>query len=268
MKVINKSKMQPHEKELLRSEMSILRLMRHSHVIYLKSLIDSKDVLYIVMEYVKGGELYDVLTSEGKLPELTVHRLIAQLLRTIAYLHKCGIVHRDLKPENILLTSRTVDEAAIKIADFGLSCLCGPNEKLIQPCGTLVYVAPDVFTLQGYNHGVDIWSAGVILHLLLTGRVPFPVVRSAGPAILTQREKFYTLKFDQPHWKDISRSAQDLISKMCEVDPQKRFTAEQCLDHIWIKNPTAVLKEGSKLKEQPVVVVPSFENETEKHQTE
>eukprot|EP01053_Blabericola_migrator_P002783 Blabericola_migrator_1__2782@NODE_1796_length_3779_cov_80_525862_g1158_i0_p1_GENE_NODE_1796_length_3779_cov_80_525862_g1158_i0NODE_1796_length_3779_cov_80_525862_g1158_i0_p1_ORF_typecomplete_len1184_score182_94Pkinase/PF00069_25/3e74Pkinase_Tyr/PF07714_17/9_4e45Kinaselike/PF14531_6/1_3e16PH/PF00169_29/2_2e16Kdo/PF06293_14/2_7e12EFhand_7/PF13499_6/2_9e09EFhand_7/PF13499_6/5_4e03EFhand_1/PF00036_32/2_6EFhand_1/PF00036_32/3_4e05EFhand_8/PF13833_6/0_27EFhand_8/PF13833_6/0_00041Pkinase_fungal/PF17667 len=243
IKIINKNRMTQHEKELLRGEMSILRLLRHPHVIYLKSLVTTKDILHIVMELVPGGELFDAISQRAPLSEMVVNRLTSQLLKTLVYLHKAGIVHRDLKPENILLTDRDVEKADIKIADFGLSCLCGPNEKLFQPCGTLVYVAPEVLTLQGYSHPVDLWSLGVIVYLLLAGRLPFPIMRNSGMSVLTEREKFYTPKFDGAVWKNVSRSAQDFISRLLELKPEKRMTASESLNHIWIKNPSAVLKD-------------------------
>eukprot|EP01054_Gregarina_sp_Poly1_P000213 Gregarina_sp_Poly_1__212@NODE_104_length_14336_cov_169_911977_g91_i0_p2_GENE_NODE_104_length_14336_cov_169_911977_g91_i0NODE_104_length_14336_cov_169_911977_g91_i0_p2_ORF_typecomplete_len1399_score245_74Pkinase/PF00069_25/1_2e72Pkinase_Tyr/PF07714_17/1_8e44PH/PF00169_29/9_9e18Kinaselike/PF14531_6/2_9e16Kdo/PF06293_14/5_5e11EFhand_1/PF00036_32/0_84EFhand_1/PF00036_32/1_1e05EFhand_7/PF13499_6/4_7e08EFhand_7/PF13499_6/3_9e03Pkinase_fungal/PF17667_1/6_6e03Pkinase_fungal/PF17667_1/7_4e08EFhand_6/PF13 len=243
IKVINKSRMTQHEKDLLRGEMSILRLLRHPHVIYLKSLVATREVLHIIMELVPGGELFDAIAIKGHLSETVVNRLTCQLLKTLVYLHKAGIVHRDLKPENILLTNKDVDKADVKIADFGLSCLCGPTEKLFQPCGTLVYVAPEVLTLQGYSHPVDLWSLGVIVYLLLAGRLPFPIMRNSGMSVLTEREKFYRPKFDSLVWRNVSRSAQDFISKLLELRPERRMTASESLNHIWIKNPSAVLKD-------------------------
>lgn len=227
----------------------------------MQSLISSREVLHIVMELVPGGELFEAISRGGRLSEKTTQRLTTQILKTLAYLHKAGIVHRDLKPENVLLTDRNVDRADIKIADFGLSCLCGPSEKLVQPCGTLAYVAPEVLTLQGYNHRVDMWSLGVMVYLLLSGKLPFPIMRNSGVAVLTEREvkpcrpplgllsssgpspsqervcmqKFYVPKFDAPAWKTVSRSAQDFIQKLLIIDPAQRMTGEEALAHIWIK---------------------------------
>lgn len=140
------------------------------------------------MELVPGGELFDVISGRGPLGEVTVNRLTSQILRTLLYLHQSGIIHRDLKPENILLTSRNVDQADVKVADFGLSCICGPSERLYQPCGTLVYVAPEILTLQGYNHAIDLWSLGAVVYLLLSGKLPFPTMRTSGLRVLTDRE--------------------------------------------------------------------------------
>ncbi|VTZ68799.1 calcium-dependent protein kinase 7, putative [Plasmodium chabaudi chabaudi] len=240
IKVINNRSVSIYEKELLRSEISILRLLRHPNVIFLKEIINTKETLYISMELVKGGELYDFLLSETRLSEIHANKIISQLIKTVAYLHKCGIIHRDIKPENILLTDKSKD-AQIKLTDFGLSTLCAPNELLKEPCGTLAYVAPEVITLQGYNHKVDAWSIGVILYLLLSGKLPFPINKNTEMNI----QKTYVLSFRDNIWKTISSSAKDLISKLLELNAEKRISASEALEHIWIKNPTAVINENS-----------------------
>ncbi|ETB57751.1 CAMK protein kinase [Plasmodium yoelii 17X] len=240
IKVINNRSVSIYEKELLRSEISILRLLRHPNVIFLKEIINTKETLYISMELVKGGELYDFLLSETRLSEIHANKIISQLIKTVAYLHKCGIIHRDIKPENILLTDKSKD-AQIKLTDFGLSTLCAPNELLKEPCGTLAYVAPEVITLQGYNHKVDAWSIGVILYLLLSGKLPFPINKNTEMNI----QKTYVLSFRDNIWKTISSSAKDLISKLLELNADKRISASEALEHIWIKNPTAVINENS-----------------------
>ncbi|ANQ08114.1 Asparagine-rich protein [Plasmodium coatneyi] len=240
IKVIDKRSVSIYEKELLRSEISILRLLRHPNVIYLKEIINTKETLYISMELVKGGELYDFLLTETRLSEIHANKIITQLIKTVAYLHRCGIIHRDIKPENILLTDKSRD-AQIKLTDFGLSTLCAPNELLKEPCGTLAYVAPEVITLQGYNHKVDAWSIGIILYLLLSGKLPFPISKNTEMNV----QKNYVLTFKDHVWKSISSSAKDLISKLLELNVEKRISANEALEHIWIKNPTAVINENS-----------------------
>uniref|UniRef100_A0A8C9GL60 Calcium/calmodulin-dependent protein kinase n=1 Tax=Piliocolobus tephrosceles TaxID=591936 RepID=A0A8C9GL60_9PRIM len=240
IKVIDKRSVSIYEKELLRSEISILRLLRHPNVIYLKEIINTKETLYISMELVKGGELYDLILTEKIFSEIHANKIITQLIKTVAYLHKCGIIHRDIKPENILLTDKSKD-AQIKLTDFGLSTLCAPNELLTDPCGTLAYVAPEVITLQGYNHKIDTWSIGVILYLLLSGKLPFPINKNTELDV----NKYYVLNFKEPIWKRVSTSAKNFISRLLEVDVQKRISASEALEHIWIKNPTAVINENS-----------------------
>lgn len=235
VKIVDKSKIGVQERELLRSEIAILRLLSHKHVIYLKDVSDTCDSLYIVMELVKGGELYDLINQKHRLSEAHTHKIICQLLEIVAYLHKCGIIHRDIKPENILLTDKT-ESATIKLTDFGLSTLCDPNELLTQPCGTLAYVAPEVLTLQGYNQKADVWSIGVIMFLLLRGRLPFSV---KNPANLNMN-KHYRVRFEGRHWEGVSTSAKDLITRLLHLNPEKRITVFDALDHIWVKNFVAV----------------------------
>ncbi|UKJ89759.2 myosin light chain kinase [Theileria orientalis] len=235
VKIIDKTKITHQERELLRSEISILKLLKHNNVIYLKDIIDMKDHLYIVMELVRGGELYDLLHSEHRLSEEHTHRIISQLLKTVAYLHKCGIIHRDLKPENLLLTDRS-ESGSIKLTDFGLSTLCSPNDILTQPCGTLAYVAPEVLTMQGYNQKSDVWSIGVIMYLLIRGRLPFAIKKTHTIHIWDH----YKVSFEGSIWRGVSSSAKDLIKKLLEIDPAKRVSVFEALNHIWVKNFVAV----------------------------
>ncbi|GFE54399.1 calcium dependent kinase CDPK7 [Babesia ovis] len=235
IKVVDKTQISCQERELLRSEIAILRLLRHQHVIYLKEVSDMHDSLYIVMELVRGGELYDLISQKRCFTEAHTHKIIYQLLQIVAYLHKCGIVHRDIKPENILLTDKS-DAATIKLTDFGLSTLCGPNELLTQPCGTLAYVAPEVLTLQGYNQKVDVWSIGVIMYLLLRGKLPFSVKKPISEDIYDH----YRVRFDGKHWDSVSTCAKDLIVRMLQPDPNKRITVSEAMDHFWVHNFVAV----------------------------
>ncbi|KAH0480783.1 MAG: uncharacterized protein KVP18_002289 [Porospora cf. gigantea A] len=235
MKVIQKSRISAQERELIRSEISILSVLRHQHTVQIHEILDTPQALFIVMELVRGGELYDRLHQKHRLPEKEVNSIVVQLLSTLAYLHSCGIVHRDLKPENILL-SDPGDEYDVKIADFGLSCVCGPDSRMRQPCGTIAYVAPEVLTLNGYGPSVDLWAVGVITFLLLRGRLPFPVgVQGMRP------EQQYNVDFKEPFWDTISDSAKELMMKLLNPDPEKRITMEAAINHVWVKNPTAVI---------------------------
>ncbi|CDR94882.1 asparagine rich protein, putative [Babesia bigemina] len=235
VKIVDKTRISQQERELLRSEIAILRLLRHQHVIYLKDVSDMRDSLYIVMELVRGGELYDLITQRHRLSEAHTHKIICQLLQIVAYLHKCGIIHRDIKPENILLTDKS-EAATIKLTDFGLSTLCGPNELLTQPCGTLAYVAPEVLTLQGYNQKADVWSVGVIMYLLLRGRLPFSIKQPLTLDLIGH----YRVRFDGRQWDSVSTCAKDLISKMLQPNPAARISVFEALEHIWVSNFVAV----------------------------
>jgi len=172
LKKIDKSKLVGPEKWYLREEIQVIKLIAHPHVVEMKDVYEDFKFMYIVMEYVKGGELFDYINREDGLSEHDVVLILFQILQTIQYLHFCGVVHRDLKPENILVIHED-GNLNIKITDFGLSKLLAPNEKMYEPCGTLSYVAPEVLEGSGYGKECDIWSAGVIFHAMLLTYLPF-----------------------------------------------------------------------------------------------
>ena len=170
VKIIDKSTITQDEKALLRTEIAVLKLVKHPNIIKMLGLYESKDHIYIVMEMLKGGELFERIVGRPRFSEFEAAKLLRPLLESVAYLHDLGIVHRDLKPENILCGDELED---LKIADFGLSKMILPKEKMDAACGTLSYVAPEVLTAQGYGKEADLWSVGVILFLLLCGKLPF-----------------------------------------------------------------------------------------------
>jgi serine/threonine protein kinase len=170
VKIIDKSTIEPEEKGLLRTEIAVLKLVNHPNIIRMEGLYETKKHLYIVMEMLKGGELFERIVGRPRFSELEAAKLLRPLLESVAYLHDLGIVHRDLKPENILCGEELED---LKIADFGLSKMVLPKEKMDAACGTLSYVAPEVLTMQGYGKEADLWSVGVIMFLLLCGKLPF-----------------------------------------------------------------------------------------------
>jgi calcium/calmodulin-dependent protein kinase I len=145
VKIIDKTTIEPEEKSLLRTEIAVLKLVNHPNIIRMLGLYESKDRIYIVMEKLAGGELFERIVGRPRFTEVEAARLIRPLLESVAYLHDLGIVHRDLKPENILCGDELED---LKIADFGLSKMVLPKEKMDSACGTLSYVAPEVLTMQ------------------------------------------------------------------------------------------------------------------------
>ncbi|OMJ93535.1 hypothetical protein SteCoe_3513 [Stentor coeruleus] len=232
VKVITKSKLSSLEKELIQSEISILRVLNHPGVIKIKDIFDSKKHLLIVMELVEGGELFDRLVKKKVLSEYSASKIIKQLLEATSYLHDFCIVHRDIKPENILLTDSS-DIPTIKLADFGLSKFAGPNDTQNLACGTLGYVAPEVLIQSGYNCKVDIWSIGVITYLLLRGRLPFDHKEKQILIDLTLKAN---LSFEEPYWKSFTPFAIDFMIKCIKRDPEERLCSQDALKHQWIKN--------------------------------
>lgn len=155
VKVIMKKKLNKQERDFLRSEIAIMRLIDHPNVIKFKEVFDTKKHLLIVMENVRGGELYKRIAKKNSISEYAASRIIKQLLEVASYIHDIGIIHRDLKPENILLADGS-DIPQIKVADFGLSKLSSPDDLQYLACGTLGYSAPEVLNKEGYNYKADI----------------------------------------------------------------------------------------------------------------
>ena len=232
VKKINKVDLQEDEKELLRTEIAILKLVNHPHIIRLENVYETSSWLYIVMEYLEGGELFDRIVGRSRFKENEARELVKPLVDAMAYLHSLGIAHRDLKPENIL-TGETLHD--LKIADFGLSKIIHPTEKMNKPCGTLSYVAPEVLTGKGYGKQADMWSIGVILFLVVRGKLPFDGRDKEEIAAKTVRE---TLDFKHQVWKDWTQDGLDFVRGLLERDPEKRLSAREALRHPWLRSET------------------------------
>jgi len=233
IKIIDKKAMGPKQDMMMR-EVEILKQVKHSNVIKLKELFESPQKLYLVMELVTGGELFDKIVDKGSYSEKDASFVMKQIVDAVRYLHENNIVHRDLKPENLLLESPKSD--IVKIADFGLSKILGAEAMLKTACGTPGYVAPEVLQLNGYGKEVDMWSIGVIMYILLCGFPPFYEESNAQLFKAIMEGRF---SYPDPYWSGVSDSAKDLINKLLVVDPKKRLTADQALQHPWIAGTTA-----------------------------
>ena len=168
IKIIKKESMSNSDIELVKGEIDIMKLCRHPNIVQLFDHFENSDYIFIIMEYLKGGDLEQYLNKINfRVTENRARSIINQIASGIKYLHEYGILHRDLKPENIMLTENT-DNGIIKIMDFGLSKILGPDEKVTDGFGTLSFVAPEVLIRQPYNRQIDIWSVGVILYYMLS----------------------------------------------------------------------------------------------------
>jgi len=187
---------------------------------------------YLVTEIMEGGELFDRIVEKEYYNEREARDLVQLLIEAMAYIHDNNVVHRDLKPENLLLTDKT-DNASIKIADFGFAKRLDfdNDNSLNTACGTPGYVAPEILERQRYGKAVDMWSIGVITYILLCGYPPF---HDQHQAQLFRKIRKGEFEFDSPYWDDVSDEARDLISKMLTVNPTKRISAFQALEHPWI----------------------------------
>jgi len=241
IKIIDRHDVGKDYEKNLRMEMDILRRVDHPNIIALHEMIEAGNKLYFVMELVTGGELFDRIVEKGSYSEEDAKILVRKIVSAIDYLHKQNIAHRDLKPENLLVKS-IEDDTEVKIADFGLSKIIDKDKMMQTACGTPGYVAPEVLNAEGYDKEVDMWSVGVITYILLCGFPPF--YSESVPEVFEQIMK---AEYDYPeeYWDEISAEAKDFIDHLLVVDVAKRLTAEQSLNHPW-------LRQSSKKKSTPL----------------
>lgn len=230
MKVIDKPKLRGKE-HMVENEIEIMKDCHHHNIVKLYEEYETSDKIYLVMELVKGGDLFDAITQSVKFGEVDSARMVKDLCNALFYLHSRSIVHRDLKPENLLVHRNKDGSISLKLADFGLAMEV--KEPIFTVCGTPTYVAPEILSEIGYGLEVDMWAVGVITYILLCG---FPPFRSPDR---NQTELFEFIKageyeFLSPYWDNISPYAKDLIEHLLVVDKKKRYTAIETLSHPWI----------------------------------
>ncbi len=235
IKIIKKETMNTTDIELVKSEIDIMKLSRHPNIVRLLDHFENADYIFIIMEYLTGGDLEDYLNKINfRVTENRAAHLMYQLASGIRYLHEFGILHRDLKPENIML-SDTTDKGLIKIMDFGLSKIMGPLEKVADGFGTLSFVAPEVLIRQPYNKQIDIWSLGVILYYMLSGTLPFDD-ENDNEEIIAKMTVFTEVQFPEEKWDKRSEDVIDLIKECLIKDPEKRLKIDDFFQHPWIKS--------------------------------
>lgn len=229
IKIIDKAKVD--DMNDIQREIEIMTMVDHRNVIRLFEIYDEPKKMYLVMELVTGGELFDRIVAKGTYTEADAAYTIKTLCEALAYLHERHIVHRDLKPENILYASPAPD-AEIKVADFGLARLISNKDIMKTACGTPGYVAPEILKNKGYDSGaVDMWSVGVILYILLCG---FPPFYEDELPVLFEQILQARYDFPSPWWDEVSSGAKNLVQALLTIDPKKRMTAEQVLKYPWI----------------------------------
>jgi len=230
VKIIKKPKDLEKKKKVL-LEYKILKECRHKQVVQCFDAFETNDRLYLVMELMEGGELFDKIVDMGHFTEKQAADVTFKLLDALKFMHDQGIAHRDLKPENMLMTTKEPD-AEVKITDFGLSKFFDEQSSIMKtPCGTPGYIAPEVLHMRGYDQQCDIWSLGVIVYILLCG---FPPFYAENDAQLFEKIKRGDYRFLQPYWDPVSDAAKDFIQHMLVVDPKKRYTAEKLMGHKWL----------------------------------
>ncbi|XP_030832817.1 calcium/calmodulin-dependent protein kinase type IV [Strongylocentrotus purpuratus] len=214
------------------TEVSVLQSINHPHIIKLVNLYEDDFNVYLQLELVTGGELFERIVERGYYSERDAARCVREICQAVSYLHDHDIVHRDLKPENLLYADMG-DEAPLKLADFGLSKIIDQDVSMKTVCGTPGYCAPEVLCGKPYCKAVDMWSVGVITYILLCGFEPFYDDR--GDNYIYKKIIRADYAFISPWWDDISDSAKDFIDRLLVTDPKKRLCAEGALHHPWVR---------------------------------
>ncbi|EEF28664.1 CBL-interacting serine/threonine-protein kinase, putative [Ricinus communis] len=211
----------------IKREISVMRLIRHPNVVELYEVMATKTKIYFVMEYVKGGELFNKV-AKGKLKEDAARKYFQQLISAVDYCHSRGVCHRDLKPENLLLD----ENGNLKVSDFGLSALAESKRQdglLHTTCGTPAYVAPEVINRKGYDGAkADIWSCGVILFVLLAGYLPFH-----DSNLMELYRKIGKAEFKFPNW--FAPEVRKLLSKILDPNPSTRISMARIMENSWFR---------------------------------
>jgi len=261
IKVVRKFEMYSQQRANILKEVQIMRQLDHPNIVKLVDFSEAKQYYYIILELCPGGELFHQIVRLTYFSEDLSRHTIIQVAKALQYLHEeAGVVHRDIKPENLLFypipfvptrnpkpkgpdDEDKADEGEfvkgqgaggiglIKIADFGLSKVIWDSQTMT-PCGTVGYTAPEIVKDERYSKSVDMWALGCVLYTLLCG---FPPFYDESIQTLTEKVARGQYTFLSPWWDDISKSAQDLVSHLLTVDPEKRYDINQFLDHPWIR---------------------------------
>ncbi|KAF4657473.1 hypothetical protein FOL47_008415 [Perkinsus chesapeaki] len=234
-----------NDEESMGIEIDCLKKMRHKNLVNLHELFETKQCLWLVMEYMQGGQIADLFAESDHFSERLAALAIKQVLAGVHYIHSMGVVHRDLKLENLLLSEKS-QKAEVKIADFGLSYILGKKfeardsmklkncTEIHEPfCGTPLCMAPEVARKRAqYGPQADMWSVGCVLYELLSGLEPFDAE--------TEEELYSAIQdanpsFSDPEWREASGPAKDLTKKLLTADPVKRLSAREALEHEWLR---------------------------------
>nr|XP_046271951.1 serine/threonine-protein kinase BRSK2 isoform X2 [Scatophagus argus] len=223
IKIVNREKLSESVLMKVEREIAILKLIEHPHVLKLHDVYENNKYLYLVLEHVSGGELFDYLVKKGRLTPKEARKFFRQIISALDFCHSHSICHRDLKPENLLLDEKN----NIRIADFGMASLQVGDSLLETSCGSPHYACPEVIRGEKYDgRRADVWSCGVILFALLVGALPFD-----HDNLRQLLEKVKSGVFHMPHF--IPPDCQSLLKGMIEVNADKRLTLEAIQKHSW-----------------------------------
>lgn len=225
IKILEKNKIiDESDVERVTRELKIAQSISHPHLVQLYHLLETSEYVFLVMEYLQGGELYDYIVSKKRLNEEECFMFLVQILSSVEYLHSLNIAHRDLKPENLLLDK---ERKTIKLVDFGLGRFYDTGVKIETACGSPCYAPPEMLSKLKYDPlKADIWSLGIVLFAMLAGYLPFD---DEDTDFLYQ--KIIEGRFIMPG--SVSLDAADLLSKIIQTDPSTRITIAEIKKHPW-----------------------------------
>lgn len=254
---MNYTEMDPLLKQL-RREVDILRRLHHPNIVTYYDFMETKQQLFIITEYLSGGELFDYLATQGPLSEEITKYLLYDIFDAIAYLHSHKIIHRDIKTENCIfdVNPHNPSEIQLKLIDFGFSISIESSYMTSSFLGTYGYIAPEISQNRFYNVSVDNWALGILLYCMISAKMPFKTSLHQQPqpqaptantntntinsnskvqtAVLLSDLRLYKLRFPDASWSHISSDCKDLIRQLLQIDPVKRLTAKNALLHPWV----------------------------------
>jgi len=228
VKIVEKERLKSdRQKARMLNEIQIMRKLHHPNLVTLYEVIETHYHIYLVMEMLTGGELFDRIKQRTLFTEIEAATIILKLVSAVDFLHKHNVLHRDLKPENLVYVDRNPN-SELKLIDFGLSkTLTNDDDKANTPCGSQSYAAPEVFERKMYDGHADMWSIGVIMYILLSGITPFEKCFDVPVAGFND--------FPEQEWQGVSELAKTLIKNLLQVDPKKRYNTTQVLNDPWLR---------------------------------
>ena len=233
MKLIKKKENKPSEEKEILNEIQILKNLDHPKILKIIDFFSSPKLYYIITEYCPDGELFNEIIKVGKFNEGKAAFIMNQLFKAITYCHSQNIIHRDLKPENIMITDREKNGCLqVKIIDFGTAKITEKGQKENRYVGSSYYMAPEVIRRK-YNEKCDLWSCGVIMYILLSGKPPFD---GDDDKEILEKIKIGQYDLNEYPFPSLSDESKDLIKKLLEYDPNKRISASEALQHPWFQN--------------------------------
>jgi len=247
LKIISKKRVQDKE-YMVQSEIDVMKKLAHPNIVTLVDVIDTKKNINVVTDLASGGDLFEHVTSKGKLSEEEAKKFLRQILTALDYVHSLSIVHRDIKPENILLNNPT--EKKIILIDFGLAVPMKDGKLLREACGSPEYVAPEQLRPQhqGYGTKADLWSVGVVAYIMLSGYHPFSASNEEDRSYLIRNGVY---EFHEEKWNTVSAAGKAFVKKLIEIDIEERMDCKAALAHPWLTSAADLQRaEEQKVREK------------------